>query len=661
MNTDRLLKAISKSATALFRGRDMGRACAGLLRGLGKAAGVSRVYFFENHRGPRGEMLTTRRHEWVAPGVSARIDKPGTASLPLQRIGYLRDRMCRGPFHGLVRAMPPSIRGIMDAQQILSLALVPVYVESEWHGFLGFDDCAEPRLWTETEIKTLQIAAGILGGAIERRRSEERLRSILECGIDSLDTGIFILDRKFRVVWVNRTMEKFFGISRARVIGGDQRQFVRGPLRALIGGHAAFARRVMDGYRGAGGGRPLRCEVTAARGRPRRVLQYRCTPISRGALAGGRIEHFKDITDVERANAALKISEAKYRDLVERMNEGVCHSDEHQVIRYANRCFCKTFGYPQDEIIGRPEEGFLDGEGVRVYRREQRRRRRGESTRYELRVRARSGEMVPVLVSAVPVMDEDGRYRGSYAVFTDMSERKRIEVLKDGILRDASHELKAPTAKIKMGLDLVKKRRPAPLDDDERLGLAMIESAVARIQKNVNSLIDLFAFDLGSVTLCRERFDLDAVLAPLADEFAPEAREKGISLAFLPSPPGLRVSGDRDRLNDLFRNLVENAIKFTSAGAVRVSARHAEGEVVVSVADEGRGIEPSYLEKMFERRFQRYPSEPGTGIGLTLCRKIAELHGGRIWAESGGRGKGLTVRVALPARGAVRNAAPGAR
>ena len=168
---------------------------------------------------------------------------------------------------------------------------------------------------------------------------------------------------------------------------------------------------------------------------------------------------------VERANAALKISEAKYRDLVERMNEGVCHSDEHRIIRYANRCFYEMFGYPPDEIIGRSEESFLDGEGVRVYRREQRRRRRGESTRYELRVRARSGEMVPVLVSAVPVMDEYGRSRGAYAVFTDIRERKRIEVLKDEILRDVSHELKAPAAKIKMGLDLVKKRRPAPLDD----------------------------------------------------------------------------------------------------------------------------------------------------------------------------------------------------
>lgn len=651
MKTDALLGAISRSAAALFRDRDMDRACAGLLRGLGEATGVSRVYFFENHAGARGELLTTQRFEWVAPGVSAQIDNPEMTDLPLRRIRYLRDRMCRGPFHGLARTMPPSIRRIMDAQQILSLALVPVYVESAWHGFLGFDDCSTPRRWSEAEIVALRVAANILGGAIERRRGEERLRSILEGGIDSLDAGLFILDRDFRVVWINRTMEKFLGISRARVIGGDQRRFVRGPLRALIAGHAEFARRVLNGYRGEAGGRPLRCEVTAARGRAPRVLQYRCTPIRRGALAGGRIEHFTDVTAVERVAAALKLSEAKYRDLVERMNEGVCHSDERHVIRYVNRCFYRMFGYPPEEVIGRPEESFLDAEGLKVYRREQRRRRRGEAVRYELRIRARSGEMVPVLISAVPVMDEGGRFRGTYAVFTDIRERKRIESLKDEILRDASHELKAPVAKIKMGLDLVKKRHPHPLDDEERLGLAMIESEVARIQRNVNALMDLSAFDSGSVALSRERVELGAVLASLVAEFSPEADGKGVSLSLLPLPAGLRVSGDRDRLYHLFRNLVENAIKFSTGGAVRISARRTGREITVSVADEGRGIEPQYLERVFDRHFQRYPSEPGTGIGLTLCRKIVELHGGRVWAESGGRGKGMTVRVALPAAG----------
>lgn len=646
METDRILRALSGSAAALFRDRNMGRACRALLRGLGEAAGVSRVYFFENHRGPRGEMRATQRYEWVAPGVSAQIGNPAMTNLPHARFRYMAERMRRGPFQGVVRSMPPSIRRILDPQQILSLALVPVFVEGEWHGFLGFDDCLRPRRWSRTDMEILQTAANILGGAIERRRSEDRLRSILECGIDSLDAGLFILDRGFRAVWMNRTAERFFGIGRSEVIGGDQRRFVRGTLRPLIAGHAGFSRAVLEGY-GGGAARPLRCEVKAAPGRPRRVLQYRCTPVRRGALAGGRIEHYTDITAVEQARAALEASEEKYRDLVERMNEGVCHSDDRRIIRYANRGFYRMFGYPPREILGRREETLLDEEGLRIYRAEQRQRRRGESSRYEVRIRSHSGEMVPVIVSAVPVLDASGRFRGSYAVFTDIRERKRLETLKDEILRDATHELKAPAAKVRMGLDLVKKHRREALGDEERLGIKMIESGVARIQGDIDSLLDLSAFESGAVVLSRERVDLSPLLSSLRGEFLAPAAEKGLALAPV-AGAGAAVVGDRERLGHLFRNLLENAVKFSPSGTVRIAVQRSGGNAVVSVSDEGRGIETAYLERIFDRHFQRYASESGTGVGLTLCRKIADLHGGRIWAESEGRGKGMTVRVALP-------------
>jgi PAS domain S-box-containing protein len=650
MNTDTLLDAISRSSAALFGGRGMERAVARLVRGLGEAAGAGRAYFVENRPGPRGGPAAATVCEWVAPGAAARFGASGLRGLPPPRMGSLPERMRRGPFHGLVGAMPRPIRGALRARRALSVAIAPVRAGAEWHGFLGLEDCSAPRRWSKTEMAALRVAAGVLGAAIGSRRAGERLRSVLEGGMDSLDTGLIILDRSFRVVWMNRTMERFLGIGRSRLVGGDQRGFVRGALRAIVKGHAGFARGVLDGYRGAGRGGPLRCEVAAARGRAPRVLLYRSTPIRRGALAGGRVEHFTDITALERANKALRFSEGKYRDIVERMSEGVCHSDERRVIRYANRRFRRIFGYSARELIGRREEDLLDAEGMKAYRREQRRRRRGEAVRYELRIRARGGEMVPVMISAVPVIGEGGRFRGTYAVITDMREWKRIESLKDDLLRDASHELKAPVAKIRMGLDLVKKRRPAPLDDEERLGIAMIESGAAHIQKNVDALTDLSALDSGRISLSRERLGLEAILAPLAAEFGPEALKKGVTVAPPSVPRGLRVTGDRERVRQLFRCLLENAVRFSSSGVVRVRARRTAGGVVVSVADEGRGIEPAYIGRIFDRHFQRYPSEAGTGLGLPICRRIVELHGGRIWAESGGSGKGMTLRVAFPSR-----------
>ena len=113
---------------------------------------------------------------------------------------------------------------------------------------------------------------------------------------------------------------------------------------------------------------------------------------------------------------------------------------------------------------------------------------------------------------------------------------------------------------------------------------------------------------------------------------------------------------DWEKIFILFRNIIENAIKFSKAGTICVSARRRGKDILVAVKDAGRGIEPVYLEKIFERYFQRYPREPGAGLGLPLCRKIVELNGGRIWAASEGTGKGMTVYVALPSTMKTRKA-----
>lgn len=518
MDADRILKAISRSVPALFREKEFGRAAGGLLRGLGVATGASRMYVFENCAGPRGELLASRRYEWVAPGISPRIGKRAVQHLRWSRFKSLRDHLRKKHFCGTVHTMSASLRKFFESQQIRSIALLPVYVNRSWFGFIGFDDCLAPRRWSMTEIEALRVAANAFGGAIERRRMEQQLR----------------------------------------------------------------------------------------------------------------------------------IAEKKYRDLVERMNEGLSYADERHIIRYANKGFCRMLAYAPRELIGRSIESFLDQEGKETLRSEARRRRRGESSRYELSLRSRSGAMVFALVSAAPVFDEKGCFRGGYAVFTDISERKRIEVLKDDILREASHELKAPTAKIKMGLDLLKAHRREPLDDEERLGMRMIEEEVARLRRNADLLTDLSAFDSGLIKLRKEKINLGDFLSGVVAEHFVSAREKGLSLVCSPGGGKLILRGDREKLYQLFRNLLENAIRFSTAGTIAVSAGTGKGEIAVSVSDEGRGIEPAYLDKIFERHYQRHPHEHGMGLGLTLCRKTVELHRGRIWAESRGPGKGMTIRISLP-------------
>ncbi|MCX6354910.1 MAG: HAMP domain-containing sensor histidine kinase [Candidatus Aureabacteria bacterium] len=224
-----------------------------------------------------------------------------------------------------------------------------------------------------------------------------------------------------------------------------------------------------------------------------------------------------------------------------------------------------------------------------------------------------------------------------------------MDTIKDDMLRHMSHELKLPLAKIQMGLDLLKKHHPEQMHGEERLGIAMIETSILRMRKNINALMDLAAFESGRIKFKRERVPMHALLRHVISGFAENAREKGLTITLAIEKKTLAVKGDRERLCQLFRNLIENAVNFSREGAITVSVRRENRDVMVSVSDKGRGIEQRFLKKIFEKQYQRYPGDPGMGLGLALCRMITEYHGGRIWASSEGVGAGMTVRVALPA------------
>lgn len=152
-----------------------------VLRRIGHAACVSRVYVFENHFGSDGQLLISQRYEWVADGIETQIDNPQLQSVPCRFGSFARWASCleRGEsVCGLVAELPDDERGILEPQGIVSLAVMPILVAGRWHGFIGFDDCQQPRRWEQMERDALRVVADMLGAAFERKYAEElQLRS----------------------------------------------------------------------------------------------------------------------------------------------------------------------------------------------------------------------------------------------------------------------------------------------------------------------------------------------------------------------------------------------------------------------------------------------------------------------------------------------------
>jgi signal transduction histidine kinase len=236
--------------------------------------------------------------------------------------------------------------------------------------------------------------------------------------------------------------------------------------------------------------------------------------------------------------------------------------------------------------------------------------------------------------------------------FQDVSDRRRLERMKDEFISTVSHELRTPLTSLRASLGLI---ASGSLDKRPEKQRQMIEMAIGncdRLVRLVNDILDFESGKKGKLALNRERFEPADLLRRAADVAHAEATRMQISFSFDTEPAP--VWADEERILQVLNELVSNALKFSPPETVIRLAAHPFGtsEVCFTVEDHGRGIAAEKLERIFERFQQGDASDSralgGTGLGLALCRSIVEQHGGRIWAEST-PGQGSRFHFTLPA------------
>jgi signal transduction histidine kinase len=257
----------------------------------------------------------------------------------------------------------------------------------------------------------------------------------------------------------------------------------------------------------------------------------------------------------------------------------------------------------------------------------------------EERVRARTEELAALNV----------------ALEASNARLRELDQLKSDFVSDVSHELRTPLTSIKGYVDYLLEGSAGELSPVQKDFLARVRSNGERLSRLSNDLLDLARIEAGRVEFRPARLVLRDVARDVLDVLQPLASEKTVELA-LAVPAAVAVRADRDKLHQILLNLSHNAVKFTPPGGqVRVGARaSADGTVVTVVEDTGEGIPADELSRVFEKFHQvgQAPaSRQGSGLGLTITRKLVELHGGAIWAESE-PGRGSAFCFTLPAAGA---------
>jgi len=324
-------------------------------------------------------------------------------------------------------------------------------------------------------------------------------------------------------------------------------------------------------------------------------------------------------------------------------------------VTYANPALESLLGCPSEEIVGEPVSAYVR-DPADLYRFAAVLRPGAEPFTHDIELRRKDEAVVRVSVTASGLALPDGVHAGAVLVLQNVTERRRSEaelsrknVELEHYVHTVSHDLRSPLLALLGFTRLLRQDYSERLDDKARHFLDRIEQAGRTMETLTNDLLELSR--IGERSERKTLVDPLRVLSIVQAELKPRLEERGVALVLPESAP--LVLCDRTRLYQVFANLLGNALEHMGPvddPRITIDVAETPDGHVISVADNGRGIEPELHERIFEI-FQslglRSDGRRGTGIGLAIVRKIAQTHGGRVWVESR-PDAGSTFRLLLP-------------
>ncbi len=532
---------------------------------------------------------------------------------------------------------------------------------SVWHGTLTNKRKDGILYQEEMTITPVRSKRGVITHFVavkqditERKRAEQRIReteqffrSVLELAPD----GMMVVDTD-GIILANAQVEKMFGYTRDELVGQPVEMLVPmgageqpNPLREVLD-HAPIIRemntnRELHGVRKDGSLFPVEIGQSPL-------------PARQGQGAQAAIS-IRDITERKQAEQDLANSERRTRRILETCNEGFWLIDNNLVTLEVNDAMCQILDRTRFEILGHSIFDFTDEENTRIFKENTAKRARGEVGAYDIELLRPNGTLVPCRVNATPLLDENGVKQGAFAMFTDITKQKQSEEdlraamakaeeateMKSMFLANMSHEIRTPMNAI-IGLSHLALK--TPLNPKQRDYISKVHNAGTALLAIINDILDFSKIEAGKLDIEVIDFQIDEVIGAVTTVTAQKAHDKGLEfLADVASTIPDRLLGDPLRLGQIITNLVNNSVKFTEKGEIRLKIELLErtgGKVQLrfSIHDSGIGMTREQAARLFQPFSQADMSTTrkhgGTGLGLTICKRLVELMGGHIWLES---------------------------
>lgn len=350
-----------------------------------------------------------------------------------------------------------------------------------------------------------------------------------------------------------------------------------------------------------------------------------------------------DITEAHKAQEALKLSEENYRRIVETAQEGICMMDANENPVFINNKMAQLLGYSVEEMMQHPYGYYLYEEDLLEHTVQMKNRSSGKNAFYERRFRKKDGGTLWCLVSATALLDANGIYKGSFGMFVDITESKlqreelekakdlaeKSSALKDAFIANISHEIRTPLNGILGFTDVVQERFAQKATPEELFYFRQISKSGKRLMRTVELIMNYSRLKLGDFPINKKWVDVRQLIGKLLADFELLNEKKGVKLVFTDKCENHLLFTDEYALTSILTELIDNALKFTQSGFVKVVLCAKEpGDFCIEIKDTGIGMSEDYLKCIFEPFMQEEVgfnrNYEGIGLGLSIVKKLMD-------------------------------------